>query len=690
MYNVAGIRVTYYADHCGHQQDVAHQQLTRDQRAEIAGMLSMGIPFDDVLAKVQLSGDNAAVSRLHLTSKQDLKNITRDFHLATSVMRCANDADSVAAWVQQDQLNGQHSLVRYAKFQGAQDNVTGLADDDFMLVIMSEAQTAGLLQLYRPLKEVAMDSTHGTNAYDYQLTTLMIIDEHGEGFPAAFCFSNRVTEVTMRVFLSVCRDNIGRPMADAVLMSDDTDVYCNAWTEVMGPPAHRLLCTWHVDRSWRKNIPKIAADNLVKATVYKTLRALMELPDREVFDEKLADFLATVAADKKTEHFATYFNREYASRPQLWAFCYRRGLHVHHNMHLEALHRVLKHVHMQGRKVRRMDSCIHALLRLMRSKLHDRLLKVHKGKWTRHILGIRNRHRRGVACEPSLVTIVEANKVYAVRGKSADDVYLVEQNDTLPHPESTCQLRCESCRICVHTFSCSCLDAGLRYTICKHVHLVISACNPVISCVPGACDVHPTAPNELPQSAAVTEASDEDGAVFFECVDVGTEEVATSTTVNTAALDETDAILQELSSQAPAVLSTKWQNIEKAKQQWNAICAEMENDENAEIAATVCQHLVRLKSLVAALKTKPVLGEVQKPWEPTNKKVTPQRYFASTKKKPKKRKPEETLSKPDRKQKAYLLSSLSGQSELVSSMVSNTDHDYHVAADETIAFEHSY
>jgi len=152
----------------------------------------------------------------------------------------------------------------------------------------------------------------------------------------------------------------------------------------------------------------------------------------------------------------------------------------------------------------------------------------------------------------------------------------------------------------------------------------------------------------------------------FDCVDVGTEEVATSTTVNTAALDETDAILQDCSSHAPAVLSTKWQNIEKAKQQWNAICAETKNDENAKIAATVCQHLVRSKSLVAALKTKPALGQVQKPREPANKKVIPQRYYALTKTKPKKRKAEETLSEPDRKQRAFLLSSMSGQSELVS------------------------
>jgi len=34
---------------------------------------------------------------------------------------------------------------------------------------------------------------------------------------------------------------------------------------------------------------------------------------------------------------------------------------------------------MQGRKVRRMDKSIHALMQFMRSKVADRLLKIHKG-----------------------------------------------------------------------------------------------------------------------------------------------------------------------------------------------------------------------------------------------------------------------------------------------------------------------
>jgi len=121
------------------------------------------------------------------------------------------------------------------------------------------------------------------DAYDYQLTTLMTVDEHAEGFPFAFCFSSRVDECTMQAFLSVVKDNIGVSLDDAVLMTDDTEVYANAWKHVIGQPAHRLLCTWHVDSAWRRNLCKIKGDGLLQATVYKTVRALMEITDPEVF-----------------------------------------------------------------------------------------------------------------------------------------------------------------------------------------------------------------------------------------------------------------------------------------------------------------------------------------------------------------------------------------------------------------------
>jgi len=265
-------------------------------------------------------------------------------------------------------------------------------------------------------------------------------------------------------------------LSDVILMTDDTEVYASAWTHVMVRPARRLLCTWHINRAWRRNLSKVKGDRSTQDAVYKTLWSLMELTDLDVFSMKMHQFVSSLTDDDKTRDFASYFEREYARRPELWAFSHRMGLRVHHNMHLEAMHRVLKHVHMQGQKVRRMDKSIHALMQFMRSKMADRLLKIHKGKWTKHIRAIRSRHQTSLNLSAEAVTCLNSMS-YLVKG-SGDAVYMVEQCDNMPHAADTCPLMCEECAICIHHFQCNCLDSGLRSTICKHVHLVMRVCSP--------------------------------------------------------------------------------------------------------------------------------------------------------------------------------------------------------------------
>ena len=111
--------------HTGHDNDVVHQHLSHDQRAQIADTLSLGIPFDNVLDSTQLSGDNTSVSRLHFVSKQDLQNITLEFGLTSGITQYANDADSVAAWAI-NQQGGPDPMTRHVKFPGAEDTERGL------------------------------------------------------------------------------------------------------------------------------------------------------------------------------------------------------------------------------------------------------------------------------------------------------------------------------------------------------------------------------------------------------------------------------------------------------------------------------------------------------------------------------------------------------------------------------------
>ena len=143
---------------------------------------------------------------------------------------------------------------------------------------------------------------------------------------------------------------LGAPVDAQVLMTDDALVYVNAWRSVMGPPDHHLLCTWHVDRNWRKNLSQINNSMAVKTQVYKMLRVLLETDSKEKFHSLLESSLHDMEEDEGMTEFLSYFRREYVSRPEVWAFSYWLGLHINYNMHLEAFHRTLKHVFMQGKK----------------------------------------------------------------------------------------------------------------------------------------------------------------------------------------------------------------------------------------------------------------------------------------------------------------------------------------------------
>lgn len=469
-------------------------------------------------------------------------------------------------------------------------------------------------------------------------------------------------------------------MVDVIFMTDDTEVYYKAWCKVMGQPAHRLLCTWHVDRAWRKNLPKIRGDKQLKTTIYKTIRALMEIPDRNEFDNKLKLFLATAKSDANTIDFAVYFENEYANRVELWSFNRRLGLHVNHNMHLEALHRVIKHVHMQGRRVKRMDKSLFALTKLMRRKMYDRILKLHKGKWTRHVSGIWTRHRRSTCLDNGLVHCVIPNRVYSVGANAYNSGYRVEAKDHLPHSERLCPIQCSDCNICVHYFSCSCLDSGLRNTICKHVHLVMRAATPEISNIAstteGCTDV------EAVEDSQVTTQCDLSG--YEAAPHYNTEESIASSEDPMPIQSETAAILGITNKQQ---LQT---SLSLADEHMHSIRSELLL--NPEIAPTICQELRRVRALCSALKARPQLPSVSQASqrEPANKFATQQRQFMSTKSKPKKRKPDLNLSKPSKREKTFLLESLEGTIEVISQDRRDTDHDYDVCTGQIVDFEHSY
>lgn len=248
-----GVVVEYCQTHHNHDVQLRHLRVPGSVRASVAAKLEAGVPITKILDEIRDSVPS--LGREHLITRQDVLNVKRACNIE-GVQKHTNDQTSVRAWVcEMAELPYNPVVVFKAQGDKQGDTMDNIADDDFLLGIQTEFQCDLLRQF--GAEAVCMDSTHGTNHYDFYLTTLLIVDEWGEGVPVAWLVSNHETTTVLVEFLRAVKGRCG-PITPRVFMSDDADAFFTAWVGVFGGQGHtrKLLCAWHIDRSWRKAISK--------------------------------------------------------------------------------------------------------------------------------------------------------------------------------------------------------------------------------------------------------------------------------------------------------------------------------------------------------------------------------------------------------------------------------------------------
>ncbi|XP_034237691.1 uncharacterized protein LOC117643114 [Thrips palmi] len=462
------VEVSFSKVHVGHEIGVKYLQLTKIQREELAARIARKENLNEILNDVRKSVTEEInqVSRLQMLERKDLLNIIRDFQLDESKAD-QNDAMSVHMWVEEQLKIGDEGAVIFYKPQHQLIEGSTLKKEDFMIVIMTPYQREVLSTFTED--KILIDSTHGTTEYDFQLTTLMTVDEYGAGCTVAFCISNRIDATAMIEFFTSVRQKVGVIKTDT-FMSDDAPAYYNAWLVVMGPSKNRLLCTWHVDKAWKTQAPIQVQASIEKAAeVYKGCRVLLEEPDINEFGHLLDGFIKMCEEDPDTQAFAKYFKTTYAQRPEMWAHCYRIRLGLNTNMYLEAMHRKLKYIYLDGRKNRRMDKCISALLKFIRDLMFERIIRKNKNKPTKRMLSISASHKRSKKIPDTKIRALATNQWEVESSVSTRGPYVVQKLDKT----CSCALRCPLCKVCVHQAICDCPDNMIRLNICKHMHACI-------------------------------------------------------------------------------------------------------------------------------------------------------------------------------------------------------------------------
>ena len=100
------ITVDVCLTHDGHQQDLQHKSLPKQNKGEMVALLQQGVSKDKILGNIrknEMQGE--AIKCYHLTYMKELSNISRAFGLG-EVERSENDQESVRAWIQEWQRSG--------------------------------------------------------------------------------------------------------------------------------------------------------------------------------------------------------------------------------------------------------------------------------------------------------------------------------------------------------------------------------------------------------------------------------------------------------------------------------------------------------------------------------------------------------------------------------------------------------
>ena len=218
------ITVCAHHSHYGHKTELQHISISKRNKREIAAKLHLGVSSDKILDDVR---DNigADLQRIHLIDKQDIDNLARSFGVS-SVQRHCNDQDSVSAWISEWKTK-EHCPILYHKFQG--ESSDQFKKEDFVIIIQTDFQRT-LLEKFG-CNGICGDSTHGTNMYDFVLTTMMVIDDFGKGQPVAWLLSNHESFEFLEVFFTKIRDVCG-VIEPTWVMTDLANQFYDAFCKV--------------------------------------------------------------------------------------------------------------------------------------------------------------------------------------------------------------------------------------------------------------------------------------------------------------------------------------------------------------------------------------------------------------------------------------------------------------------------
>ena len=195
------------------------------------------------------------------------------------------------------------------------------------------------------------------------MINLVVPDQFNKGYVLAYLTCNGEDELVLIPFFQAIKERCFNPNLEinAVMTGNDNSGW-NAFSRVFGD-CTKLLCKWHVKRTWGNKIPLCGSKQL-QEEVYQPLEVILEETSIKTFEKMLVGFLRKY--EDICPKFDNYFKNIYLSRPVKWAMCYRQFEHANtdFNMFVESFHNKLKTFYLERMPNKRIDDLINVLLEI--------------------------------------------------------------------------------------------------------------------------------------------------------------------------------------------------------------------------------------------------------------------------------------------------------------------------------------
>lgn len=215
---------------------------------------------------------------------------------------------------------------------------------------------------------------------------------------------------------------------------------------------------------------QIKGDRAKQLKMYKLLTAILEEPNENILKTMLQNTIQQMKENPDTAEFGNYFEGQFAHNVENWAFCYRLNIGTNARHH-ERMHSVIKYLCQNGKKLKKLEMALPAIMKFLKEKETERIIQLQNGKLSSKLGIIHKRHKTALALDKSVIVKVNEStwKLPLMSNAALREFYQVKKVDAMC---IDCEFRCADCGTCIHEYICTCDDSTISNNICKHIHLV--------------------------------------------------------------------------------------------------------------------------------------------------------------------------------------------------------------------------